>query len=522
MSSPDLAATVHAAVDCADVAAAHPDPAFPQFHPRPAQGWINDPNGVSHLNGRYHVFFQYNPGSARHSKIAWGHVSSADLIRWQEHPVALRPQDGGPDEYGCWTGVVTDDGDVPTAAYSGVRGDGGHSQVVISRGSADLVSWAQDGHIAASVPDDAQVTAVRDPFIFRFNGKRYAMQGAGLASGHAAVLLYTVEDLADWKYQGIWLTSENPVASRYTPAEIWECPQLVRVPSDSDVDSASSSDAWVMMFSLWLSGDTHEHANGVGHLIGSLAEDPATGLPVFSPRTGGKSDLGRDFYAPQIVQLEGGGSGPDAAGPNDSGPKAAGPDTVGPKALLWGWANEGFGRDGLRGRSQEEIDAAGWAGVLTFPRELSVKDGSLVVTPAPEVQAYRGVQTAAQATGTVVLPPYAEAVVTARPEAAATETAATTRSGDVAAPAGDAVVELSLVAGAGSPGASAAPRQIVFSGRLAPGEELGVFVDASLVEVYRTGSVATTVRAYPQPGEEWHLELPGLAQADVWELTQPE
>jgi beta-fructofuranosidase len=498
MPSPDLAATA----SCADVAAAHPDPAFPHFHPRPAQGWINDPNGVSHLNGRYHVFFQYNPGSARHHRIQWGHVSSADLVRWAEHPVALRPQDGGPDEFGCWTGVVTDDGGVPTAAYSGVRGDGGHSQVVISRGSADLVSWKQDGHVAASMPADPQVTAVRDPFIFRFNGKRYAMQGAGLSSGHAALLLYTVEDVSDWKYQGIWLTSENPVAGSFAPAEIWECPQLVRVPSGSGGSGAAAggsgaagADTWVMMFSLWLSGDSHEHANGVGHLIGSLAEDPATGLPVFTPRTGGKSDLGRDFYAPQIVQLD----------------VARGAE---PKALLWGWANEGPGRDGRRGRSQAEIDAAGWAGVFTHPRLLSVVDGALAVSPAPEVDAYRGAQTVARAGGSVELPPYAEAVVTAQ----AATAPATTGSGSTAAQAGDAVVELSLVAA--SPAASAAPRQIVFSGTLAPGEELRVFVDASLVEVYRSGSVATTLRAYPAPGERWLLELPDGATADVWQLEQ--
>lgn len=485
MSSPDLAAT-----DFATLAAAHPDRAFPHFHPRPVQGWINDPNGVSHINGRYHVFFQYNPESARHHRIAWGHVSSADLVRWDEHPVALKPQDGGPDEYGCWTGVVTDDGGVPTAAYSGVRGDGGHSQVVISRGSADLVSWEQDGHVAASMPADPQVTAVRDPFIFRFNGKRYAMQGAGLASGHAALLLYTVEDLTDWKYQGIWLTSENPVAAAHTPAEIWECPQLVRVPagpgddypSAGSGDGNSSQDGWVMMFSLWLSGDDHEHANGVGHLIGSLAEDPATGLPVFSPQTGGKSDLGRDFYAPQILQLLDG--------------------SAEPKAMLWGWANEGPGRDGRRGRSQEEIDAAGWAGVLTHPRLLSVVDGALAVAPAPEVDAYRGEQLAAQAGGNIVLPPFAEAVVTAH-------------SGGPAALAGDAVVELSLVAGAD------ASRQVVFSGSVAAGEELRVFVDASLVEVYRSGSVATTLRAYPAAGEQWVLQVPAGAAADVWQLEQP-
>lgn len=474
-------------------AAAHPDPAFPRFHPRPAQGWINDPNGISHINGRYHVFFQYNPESARHHRIQWGHVSSADLLRWDEHPVALKPQAGGPDEFGCWTGVVTDDGGVPTAAYSGVRGDGGHSQVVVARGSADLVSWEQDGHVAASMPVDPLVTAVRDPFLFRFNGKRYAMQGAGLATGQAALLLYTVEDMSDWKYQGIWLTSENPVAAAHTPAEIWECPQLVRVPSGSASGSASGAgsasgstsgstdngdDAWVMMFSLWLSGDDHEHANGVGHLIGSLAEDPATGLPVFTPRTGGKSDLGRDFYAPQIVQLD---------------------SAAEPRALLWGWANEGPGRDGRRGRSQEEIDAAGWAGVLTFPRVLSVVDDALAVAPAPEIVAYRGAAMARGASGTVSLPAFAEAVVTG----------GSASGGSVSASTG----EVRLVLGSG------VVQQVVFAAELAEGEQLRIFLDASLVEVYRNGSVATTLRAYPAAGEEWRLELPAGASADVWELS---
>ena len=41
-----------------DTVANHPDPAFPRFHPRPAKGWINDPNGLSYVDGRYHVFFQ--------------------------------------------------------------------------------------------------------------------------------------------------------------------------------------------------------------------------------------------------------------------------------------------------------------------------------------------------------------------------------------------------------------------------------------------------------------------------------
>ncbi|MET3368005.1 UNVERIFIED_CONTAM: beta-fructofuranosidase [Jeotgalibacillus campisalis] len=456
------------------MAATHPDPAFPRFHPRPAQGWINDPNGISYINGRYHVFFQYNPDSARHSQIQWGHVSTVDLAHWEEHPVALSPQPGGPDSAGCWTGVVTSDDGVPTAAYSGVRDHGGHSQVVIARGSADLVTWKQDGHVAASMPADPLVTAVRDPFIFRFNGARYAMQGAGLADGRAALLLYSVESLDDWKYQGIWLTSADPVAAAHTPAEIWECPQLVQVPV------ASGGSAWVMMFSLWLSGDDHEHANGVGHLIGSLSADPATGLPVFTPSSGGKSDLGRDFYAPQIMQL--------SYGSADSSPAA----------LLWGWANEGPGRDGRRGRTQQEIDDAGWSGVLTHPRVLSVVDGALVVSPVPEVEAYRGASMATGAAGSVVLPGFAEVLVRA-----------------AAGVSGGGAGSLELVLGSG------ADAQVVYSGSLAEGEELRIFIDASLIEVYRSGSVATTIRAYPAPGEEWQLTLPDGATADVWELALP-
>ena len=38
----------------------------------------------------------------------------------------------------------------------------------------------------------------------------------------------------------------------------------------------------------------------------------------------------------------------------------------GDRVLLWGWAWEGAQR------TPEEVAAAGWAGVLTFPRELSL------------------------------------------------------------------------------------------------------------------------------------------------------
>ena len=70
------------------------------------------------IDGRYHVFFQYNPVAPVHEAIHWGHVSSTDLIHWQEHPIALAPRPGLIDGAGCWSGCVVDDGGVPTAVYT--------------------------------------------------------------------------------------------------------------------------------------------------------------------------------------------------------------------------------------------------------------------------------------------------------------------------------------------------------------------------------------------------------------------
>ena len=99
----------------------HPDPSFPTLHGRPDHGWINDPNGLAVIDGRYHVFFQYNPDAPVHTNIHWGHASSADLVRWREEPIALTPRVGGPDEQGCWSGCLVDDNGTPDRGLHGGR-----------------------------------------------------------------------------------------------------------------------------------------------------------------------------------------------------------------------------------------------------------------------------------------------------------------------------------------------------------------------------------------------------------------
>ncbi len=63
----------------------------PQFHFSQKAGWINDPNGLVHYDGEWHLFFQYCPTALRHADKHWGHAVSRDLVNWEELPIALYP-----------------------------------------------------------------------------------------------------------------------------------------------------------------------------------------------------------------------------------------------------------------------------------------------------------------------------------------------------------------------------------------------------------------------------------------------
>ncbi|MFL6065693.1 MAG: glycoside hydrolase family 32 protein [Friedmanniella sp.] len=407
------------------------DPSFPALHIRPARGWLNDPNGLCRIDGRYHVFFQHNPDSPVHGAICWGHVSSTDLLSWTEHPVALRPRPGELDAAGCWSGCVVDDGGVPTAVYTAVPDEPGNAVVALARSDRTLVSWVPSSEPGPARPADGSVEEVRDPFLFEFQGHRYAVQGAGSRSGPPQLLLYGCDDLRAWTPLGPLLDGDDPIAAAVAPAEIWECPNLVQVDG-----------CWVLLVSLWRwVGGTHQ-LSGVRYLLGDLV---LTGDGLrFRVESGGVLDEGPAFYAPQtLVEAD--------------------------RVLVWGWAWE-------LDRSGEQVEAAGWAGVLTYPRELLVqerKDGSraLASRPARELTGLRS------------------AVLTLEPGAGLREPSfEVVASGPVRLSLrhGDTVAVVTELAGTRA-------------------EPARLLVDGSLVEAFAAGRCWTT-RAYPTSRSQWLVE----------------
>jgi fructan beta-fructosidase len=74
----------------------------PQFHFTGKTGWLNDPNGLIHYKGEYHMYYQHNPVSLLWGNMTWGHAVSKDLVHWKERPKVLFPNENGT----CFSGAA--------------------------------------------------------------------------------------------------------------------------------------------------------------------------------------------------------------------------------------------------------------------------------------------------------------------------------------------------------------------------------------------------------------------------------
>ncbi len=303
----------------------------PTYHFLPPAHWMNDPNGLIQWKGQYHLFYQYNPHGAFHATMHWGHAVSDDLLHWRDLPIALTPTPHSPDEAGIFSGCAVNHDGVPTLIYTGVQG--AHYEIqtqCIATSDDDLLTWAKyaGNPLIAEVPDLAgQTRDFRDPFVWREDDAWYMVVGSRIEGRSGVIFLYRSHDLFTWEYLNP-LVEDNRLETDW----MWECPNFFQL-----------GDKHVLIVSA---GRPNATVN-VQYMVGTYANHR------FVPETVGLLDYGY-LYAP-LTMLD------------DSG-----------RRLLWGWVREG--------RTVEAQKAAGWSGVQSFPRHLTLTaDGRLRMEPVAEI-----------------------------------------------------------------------------------------------------------------------------------------
>jgi beta-fructofuranosidase len=443
----------------------------PLYHFLPAANWMNDPNGLCQWGDTYHLFYQYNPDGAYHANMHWGHATSQDLVTWRHLPIALSPTPGGPDEGGCWSGCLVDDGGVPTIVYSGNDATGQHACIATS--SDDLVTWHKDpaNPVIAGPPPGLDVTAFRDHSAWREDGTWYQVMGAGIRDRGGAALLYRSTNLRDWEYlHPLYASPTHELFGLWTGA-MWECPDFFAV-----------SERYVLLASAWEAG----YLKYVTAMTGDYADQR------FTPHMVRKLDHGDfHFYAAQSMQ-----------------------DRTGRRIVI-GWVQEGRSRDAQR--------ESGWSGVMSLPREiLPADDGWLRLRPVAEVDTLRERELRrgplrVTASGKVELEDVRgdafEIELTLESEFSGVFGLSLRHS-----PADQEETRLSYDAGRGlltidrsrsslDADTRREPHQAPLN--LSPGEplRLRVFLDRSLIEVFANERVAITTRVYPTRDDSLGVSL---------------
>lgn len=454
------------------------DPLRPQFHFLPRANWMNDPCGPIYAGGRYHLFFQYNPKGAYWGDMHWGHASSADMVHWRHEPVALAPTPGGYDQYGVFSGCAVLDHNTPTVIYTGVGPassaaeaslrDGTHSwrEVQCLAVSDDgLRSWRKTAEpIIAMPPAGMQVAGFRDPCVWREGAEWLLALGSGIRGRGGMVLLYRSPDLRRWTYLHPLLQGQaemKPAVNPVDSGEMWECPDFFPL-----------GGRHVLLIST--AGKVRWH-------VGKYEQRK------FQVEKSGVVDFGAYYAARSMLDAEG-------------------------NRVLWGWIPER--------RPEIEYRAAGWAGVMSLPRLLSLDaHGNLALEPAPAVQRLRSSQLAIAGAGSI------------KGDAAAI------RIHNLAAEIRIVVrtnhpVRLLLVTAEDRPFAEIEYEPHHGGGKLRLNQShaplgagftrmLRLFIDGSVLELFAQGGAAITDRVYNVPPSPLHLQVESpeaLSKLEVWQI----
>jgi len=318
-----------------------------KYHITPEVSWMNDPNGFVFYKGEYHLFYQFHPFSPRWGPMYWGHVKSPDLVHWDHLEIALAPGEIY-DRDGCFSGsAVVIDSDELVLFYTGnvFTGPDKNRDLVqkqcmaISKDGLVFSKW-EHNPLIGNAPANASQEHFRDPYVWKHGSNWYMVIGSRNRNNLGQALLYRSENLTNWDCIGTVGNNDG------TLGYMWECPCMVK-----------TGEKHILIFSpqgVEESEKGLKNWHQAGYLIGEFDYDTVNFVH------GGFTELdqGFDYYAPQaIIDQQG-------------------------RIVVIAWM----------GMWESEIPTQdhGWAGTMTIPRILEVReDGLIKCLPLPELKMLR-------------------------------------------------------------------------------------------------------------------------------------
>ena len=181
------------------------DPFRPIYHYVNPEGRLNDPNGLSYWQGRWHLFYQaYPPEDTRQH---WGHAVSDDLIHWRDLPYAIYPNP----ERACFSGSALVEDNRVIAMYHGTM----VGNMVAVSDDPLLLNWEKvTGQAVIPMERDVMTDGqtgwplryrVFDPCIWEEEGVYYSLSAGYRPDGPDNKLvrsnpLFRSKDLIEWEY----------------------------------------------------------------------------------------------------------------------------------------------------------------------------------------------------------------------------------------------------------------------------------------------------------------------------------
>lgn len=197
----------------------------PQFHFSPVSGWIGDPTGAIRFQDTYRLFW-------------WGQATSDDLVFWDDKGWAMAGDDGS---FIYFTGSVVVDADNTSGfgtpadtAMVAVYTMHNKATGIQSQGISTSLDYDKFQYYSSNPVIPSTSTDFRDPqVIWHQETGRWVM--VITRPVERAIEIYTSANLVDWTYASKF---EKEGAQK----EVWEVPDLFRLPLDGD----SSNQKWVM------------------------------------------------------------------------------------------------------------------------------------------------------------------------------------------------------------------------------------------------------------------------------------